>query len=435
MNRHLALWLAVLLAVLAAPEARAQLTQSGDLTAHIDAIIAAMPTTNGGGDYQQPNAESRTLWREIIDHILAGELAEAHTKALTKNYQVVLYTDTGSSDSHVHILLERTPGATSRYWGTFLFNPSPARSKLVIQCPHPRYDLNTGYQGLRVYLYTGARAWFVSGTHRCNGISYSPCDGTTTACSETAEPYRYSDQCHVVDSTFQITTQAMLDENPGLLILQPHGYGQGTGDPDLIISNGTRYMPTGTDYAVALRNAMQSIDATLTAKVAHINLEWTELIATWNTQGRLLNGSSNPCYSAPTSATGRFVHVEQARVGLRDTQQNWMKLAQAAAIVFPMDPVAVPPGETVPEARLLMVAPNPTDAETRITYRLDEPGRVRVDVFDATGRRVASLDDSDRPAGAYQISWDARNLPSGTYFIHLRRDHTLLDVRRSVVLH
>ena len=420
MKKNLTLWLAVLLAGFVASSAQAQVTQSGNLTAHIDAIIASMPTTNGGGDYQQPNAESRTLWRDIIDHILAGELAEAHAEALTKNYQVVVYTDTGSEDSHLHILLERTPEATSRYWGTFLFNPSPLRSNLVIQSPHPRYDLNTGYQSLRIYLYTGARAYFVAGTHRCNGISYSPCSGTTTACSESAESFRYSDQCHVVDSTFQITTQAMLDEDPDLLIVQPHGYGQGTGDPDLIISNGTRIMPTGTDYAVAIRDAIQDIDPTLTAKVAHINLDWTENLGTYNAQGRLLNGSANPCSSNPSSATGTFVHIEQARIGLRDTQQNWMKLAQAVAVAVPVDAVAVPPATGTPGIRILMVSPNPSGSRTSVVFEIDRPGRTQVDVFDVAGRRVASLDDTIRPEGVHQVSWSAEGMPSGIYFVQLR---------------
>jgi hypothetical protein len=429
-----ALWALVLLLCFASG-VQAQVIETGDLVDHIDDIIAAMPTANGGGDYLQPNVASRDLWREIIDHILAGEFAEAHTKALTKSYQVVLYTDTGTQDSTVHVVLERTPESTSRYWGTFVFNPSPLRSNLVIQSPHPRYDLNTGYQSIRIYVHTGARAFFVSGTHRCNGISYSPCDGTTSACSEDAESFRYSDQCHVVASTFQVTTEAMLDDDPSLLIIQPHGYGQGTGDPDMIISNGTRLMPSGTDYAVAIRDAMQAIDPTLTAKVAHINLEWTQNIGTWNTQGRLVNGSLDPCDDAPASATGLFVHIEQARVGLRDTQANWMKLAQAVADVVPMDAVGVPTSTGTPAARIVTVYPNPLNSSTRIGFELDRPGRSRVEVFDVAGRRVASLEDEDRPAGIHMVSWDAGGLSSGVYFIHLSHDEALLDVRKCVVLH
>lgn len=435
MKTNLTLWLALLVAGFVPSDAWSQVMRSGNLAAHVDSIIAAMPTTNGGGEYQQPNAASRTLWRQIIDDILAGNLAAAHTQALTRSYQVVLFTDTGSQGSPVHIVLERTPEATSRFWGTFVFNPDPLRTRLVIQSPHPRYDLNTGYQGFRVYQYAAARAFFVSGTHRCNGISYSPCDGTTSACSESAEPFRYSDQCHVVDSTFQVTTQAMLDEHSDLLIVQVHGYGQGTGDPDMIISNGTRQMPTGPDYAVALRNAMQSIDPSLTAKVAHIDLSWTENIGTWNTQGRLLNGSSSPCSADPASATGRFVHIEQARIGLRDTAQNWMKLAQAVAAAYPIDSSAVPSVDGIPEARLLAVAPNPASSRTRIRFKVERPGLNQVEVFDATGRRVATLVDAVRSPGIHSVEWDTGAVPAGLYFIELRNPGALVDVQKCVVFH
>jgi hypothetical protein len=425
----------LLLLLLLASGVQAQLVQSGDLVDHIDDIISVMPTANGGGDYLQPNVASRALWREIIDHILAGELSDAHTKALTKNYQVVLYTDTATPDSTVHILLERTPESTSRYWGTFLFNTEPLRSKLVIQSPHPRYDSNTGYQSIRMYTYTGARAFFVSGTHRCNGSTYSPCDGTTSACSENPEPYRYSDQCHVVASTFQITTEAMLDDDPDILVIQPHGYGQDSGEPDLIISNGTRYMPSGTDYAVAIRDAMHDVDPTQTAVVGHVDLWWNQNLGTWNTQGRLVNGSSDPCDTSPTSATGRFVHIEQARVGLRDTAANRMKLIQAVAAAVPMDVVAVPSDAGSLAARLLAVRPNPLRSSTRIEFELEQPGRTRVDVVDVAGRRVASLSDGFRAAGPHSISWNSKGLPSGVFFVQLSHDGTLVGRRKCVVIH
>ena len=70
-----ALWALVLLPCVASG-VQAQVFETGDLVDHIDDIIAAMPTANGGGDYLQPNVASRALWREIIDHILAGELAD-----------------------------------------------------------------------------------------------------------------------------------------------------------------------------------------------------------------------------------------------------------------------------------------------------------------------------------------------------------------------
>jgi hypothetical protein len=433
MKKHHVL-LAAILIVSFAGSVQAQVTESGDLTDHIDDIIADMPTSNGGGQYLQPNAASRALWREIVDHILAEEYADAHTKAQTKNYQVVLYTDAADEDSTVHIVLERTPESTSRYWGTFVFNTEPLRSNLVIQSPHPRYDLNTGYQSIRIYQHAEARAFFVSGTHRCNGISSSPCDGTTSACSEDPEPYRYSDQCHVVLSTFQITEEAMLDDNPSLLVIQPHGYGQDPGEPDLIISNGTRYMPSGTDYAVAIRDAMSAIDPSLTAKVGHIDLDWTKNLGTWNTQGRLINGSSDPCDDAATSATGQFVHVEQARVGLRDTEQNWMKLAQAVVDAVPEDTAAVPPVTGTAAARIIAVSPNPFRFSARIDFELDRSGPTKLEILDVAGRKVISLDAGVRPPGAHSFSWNAKQTPSGVYFVHLSLNDKLVDIRKCVLL-
>lgn len=432
MKEHVGL-LAAMLIIIGSAGVRAQATQSGDLSAHVDSIIATMPTTYGGGDYLQPNATSRVLWREIIDHILSGEYADAHTQALTKNYQVVLFTDTASPNSPIHVVLERTTASTSRFWGTFVFNTSPLRSHLVIQSPHPRYDLNTGYQSMRVYQHAAARALFVSGTHRCNGVSASPCDGTTSACGETAT-YRYSDQCHVVRSTFQITTEAMLDDDPALVVVQPHGFAKQSGDPDLIISNGTRHSPSGTDYAVAIRNAFQSVDPSLTARVGHIDLDWTRLLGTSNTQGRLTNGSADPCETEATSATGQFVHIEQARIGLRDTEANWMKLTQAVADAIPDEVTAVRDGIRAPGARILGSYPNPFNGHTRIDIEVGRPGPIQLDIFDAAGRRVVTLTSGHYGAGVINRVWRTETIPSGVYFVRLLYNDAVADVRKCVLL-
>jgi hypothetical protein len=433
MKRHLALFAAMWIAISAAG-VQAQVTESGDLTSHIDSIIGAMPTTYGGGDYLQPNAASRALWREIIDHILAEEYADAHTKALTKNYQVVLFSDTADLDSTVHIVLERTPASTSRYWGTFVFNTLPLRSDLVIESVHPRYDMNTGYQSIRIYQHTEARAFCVSGTHRCNGLSASPCDGTSTICTGSSEPYRYSDHAHVVKATIQITTEAMLDDNPELLVIEPHGFSQQEDDPDLIISNGTRFSPSGTDYAVAISDAIQAIDPSLTTKVGHVDLDWTRLLGTTNTQGRLINGSADPCEDPAVTATGQFVHVEQARIGLRDTPENWMKLAQAVADAVPADsgiPQDVP---RTPAARILGNYPNPFRQQTRIDLEVGRPGPIQLEIFDVAGRRAATLAGGVYETGGVSFVWDTGQLPPGVYFIRLRHRGTRLDMQKCTLL-
>jgi hypothetical protein len=419
---------------LSAVSVQAQVSRSGDLTAHIDSIIYAMPTAYGGGDYLQPNSASRALWREIIDHILALEYADAHTKALSKNYQVVLYTDTADSDSTVHIVLERTPESTSRYWGTFVFNTSPLRSSLVIESVHPRYDMNTGYQCIRIYQHTEARAFCVSGTHRCNGLSDSPCDGTTTVCTGSSAPYRYSDHAHVVLATIHISTEAMLDNNSELLVIQPHGFSQEEDDPDLIISNGTRFSPTGTDYALAVSDAIQVIDPSLTTKVGHIDLDWTRLLGTTNTQGRLINDSLDPCEDPAITATGQFVHVEQARIGLRDTPENWMKLAQAIEDAVPVDSGIPQDPQRKPAARIIGNYPNPFRQQTRIDLEVGRTGPIQVEIFDVAGRRIVTLAKGVYETGIVSFVWDTGQIPPGVYFIRLRHGEARLDMQKVTLL-
>ena len=325
----------VLALMLTASGAQSQVTMQGNLRSHIDSLIDNMPGATPAGLYLQPGASSRTTWRGIIQDILDASYESANASATSLEYRVVLFTDTTGSAPVTHCVLERTPTSTSRYWGTFVFNLSPRRPQLAILCPHPKYDSNTGKQGFLVYKETGARAYFVSGTHRCNGTSFTPCDGWTTVCNPSGEGYRYSDQAHVVLGTFQLTLEEMLAVYPDLVVIQPHGFSKEASDPDLIVSNGTRYTPSGPDYLVQLCNNLLLQDNSLTFKVIHVDLDWSKLTATTNTQGRLINGSSDPCGTNPGTANGRFLHLEQAYAGLRDNESNWRKLVNAVALTFP----------------------------------------------------------------------------------------------------
>ena len=77
-----------------------------------------------------------------------------------------------------------------------------------------------------------------------------------------------------------------------------------------------------------------------------------------------------------------------------------------------------------PAMPLIVVSPNPFDAEISVQWSLAAPGRVRVAVFDVRGRRVASLLDATRPAGGGVVRWDARDdggrlVMSGIYFVRV----------------
>jgi hypothetical protein len=64
--------------------------------------------------------------------------------------------------------------------------------------------------------------------------------------------------------------------------------------------------------------------------------------------------------------------------------------------------------------------PNPFNPSTIISYDLPEAVQVRLEVFNMLGQRVATLINERKPAGAYQHSFDASALSSGTYLYRLR---------------
>ncbi len=407
---------------------QAQIVRSGNLTAHIDSLILAMPTSSGAGHYQAPSAVQQSTWKTMVEAIIAGDPGTAVPLADGLGYQILDYTDTTDVPFRAHLVLEKQ-GTSANHWGTYLFSRLPRRPRLIIQSPHPRYDSNTGAQGFFVYRSAGARAFFMSGTHRCNSAVFSTCSGTTSACSSGDEPYRISDQAHVVDGMFQVSTSAFLGTVDSCVFIQPHGFSKLSTDPDIIMSNGTQKSPpAGRDYLSTLRDNLLSVDPTLTFKIAHLDITWTRLIATTNTQGRLINGSSQPCTTPASAASGHFLHLEQKLSGLRDTKVNWNKLAQAVILTFPEAPTAVRQG-TPAEFALLHNFPNPFNGTTTIVYTLPGQGpgsgetlppEVTLTVYDVLGRIITTFSNIPGSPGTHTVTFDAAHLSSGVYYAVLR---------------
>jgi PKD repeat protein len=55
-----------------------------------------------------------------------------------------------------------------------------------------------------------------------------------------------------------------------------------------------------------------------------------------------------------------------------------------------------------------------------LDYSLPADGQVHLDIFDVTGRRVATLERSHQSKGAHQVSWNARQLARGVYYARLQ---------------
>jgi len=62
------------------------------------------------------------------------------------------------------------------------------------------------------------------------------------------------------------------------------------------------------------------------------------------------------------------------------------------------------------------IYPNPFNAETHFAFSLASPQPVRITLYDAAGRKTATVLDARMASGPHRLSLDLHGLPSGTYF-------------------
>lgn len=64
--------------------------------------------------------------------------------------------------------------------------------------------------------------------------------------------------------------------------------------------------------------------------------------------------------------------------------------------------------------------PNPFNPSTKISYSIKEDGLVLLKVYDVLGKEIATLVNENKPAGSYEIVFNASQLPSGLYIYKIQ---------------
>jgi len=75
--------------------------------------------------------------------------------------------------------------------------------------------------------------------------------------------------------------------------------------------------------------------------------------------------------------------------------------------------------EVLPSNLCLSNYPNPFNTTTNINYQLPVNSRVKLEVYNLLGQKVATLVDSKQQTGYRSIIWDASEVASGLYFYKL----------------
>jgi len=83
-------------------------------------------------------------------------------------------------------------------------------------------------------------------------------------------------------------------------------------------------------------------------------------------------------------------------------------------------------------------SPNPARGGTLLDFTLSRAGHVRLLVYDAAGRRVQLLRDSELPAGAHRERFAlrdeaGRDLASGLYLVRLEAEGRVLTRRLAAI--
>ena len=89
------------------------------------------------------------------------------------------------------------------------------------------------------------------------------------------------------------------------------------------------------------------------------------------------------------------------------------------------------PGEGA--ARIEAVYPNPAAGTARVAFALDVAGDARVELFDVTGRSVATLVDGPTAAGAHTVDVELGGLAAGVYVVRFVTEGGFDTARLSVV--
>lgn len=79
-----------------------------------------------------------------------------------------------------------------------------------------------------------------------------------------------------------------------------------------------------------------------------------------------------------------------------------------------------------------LVGPNPTRGTTAFRLRLDTSTEIQLEVFSATGRRVATLLDGVQ-SGEVSVQWDTDGLAAGSYVVRLRNGASVVTKTVTVV--
>ncbi len=236
--------------------------------------------------YRPPVAAERRAFLRGL-RVLASAEAADDLRAL--GFSITERVDPATGRRFAQVVDTRTDG---RAWGLYLVDLSEP-TRLLVEVPHPNYDLRTEEMGLALWRAVPGSLLAVSGTHRkvANGAG---------------------DVAHRADSMFHALATDFAER--GVAQVQLHGFDDASLPGEEVV------LSVGVDSPgpVARRVAERMSDAGLA-----VCLPWERSC------GRL-EGTRNKQGIAAAGSGSLFLHVEMNR-SVRDARTEWMAVVDALA--------------------------------------------------------------------------------------------------------
>ncbi len=77
--------------------------------------------------------------------------------------------------------------------------------------------------------------------------------------------------------------------------------------------------------------------------------------------------------------------------------------------------------------------PNPFNPSTKISWQSPVGSQQTLKIYDVLGNEITTLIDEYKPAGRYELEFNAVSLPSGVYFYQLKAGD-YIDTKKMILL-
>jgi hypothetical protein len=290
--------------------------------------------------------------------------------------------------------------------------------------------INASLSGTKVTLQTSPHS---NGSYVVTVINVKDLAGNTIAQSNTAEyEYTYLPPDSLVQ--FQVQNVEGVTQEPNHTPLKTiDGLGALNGDPDsrwaadpmpenLIFDLGSIKTVSQTKLSFYNWDSGRIYNYSISVSSDHNN---------WITVVPQSASASNAEWTIDqfSAVNARYVRVNF----FNNNQSTWAGLWEAEILGGDQSTPIDNENELPKEFLLYQNYPNPFNPSTTIKYQISDNGLVKIDVYNLLGEVVATLVNEQKPAGSYQVQFDASRLASGTYFYKLQ-EGSFVEIKKMILL-